>query len=48
MWFVYRKEILTKDNLKKKNWQGSSRCCFCDHEETVQHLFVDYPFVKII
>jgi hypothetical protein len=48
MWFVYRKEILTKDNLKKRNWQGSSRCCFCDHEETVQHLFIDCPFVKII
>jgi hypothetical protein len=48
MWFVYRKEILTKDNLKKRNWQGSSRCCFCDHEETVQNLFIDCPFIKII
>jgi hypothetical protein len=48
MWFVYQKEILTKDNLKKRNWQGSSRCCFYDHEETVQHLFIDCPFVKII
>jgi hypothetical protein len=48
MWFVYQKEILTKDNLKKRNWQGSSRCCFCDHEETVQNLFIDCPFIKII
>jgi hypothetical protein len=23
MWFVQRKEILTKDNLLKRNWQGS-------------------------
>jgi hypothetical protein len=48
MWFVQRKEILTKDNLLKRNWQGSSKCCFCDHDETVQHLFVKCPFAKII
>jgi hypothetical protein len=48
MWFVYRKEILTKDNLIKRNWQGHTTCCFCDHEETVQHLFTVCPFAKII
>jgi hypothetical protein len=48
MWFVHRKEILTKDNLIKRNWQGSSKCCFCDHEETVQHLFIHCPFAKIV
>jgi hypothetical protein len=48
MWFVHRKDILTKDNLLKRNWQGSSKCCFCDHDETVQHLFVKCPFAKII
>jgi hypothetical protein len=48
MWFVYRKEILTKDNLLKRNWQGSKTCCLCDHEESVQHLFVECPFAKII
>jgi hypothetical protein len=48
MWFVHRKEILTKDNLVKRNWQGSSKYCFCDHEETVQHLFIQCPFAKIV
>jgi hypothetical protein len=48
IWFVYRKENLTKDNLKKRNWQGSTTCCFRDHEETVQHLFIECPFAKII
>jgi hypothetical protein len=48
MWFVHQKEILTKDNLVKRNWQGSSKCCFCDHEETVQHLFIQCPFAKIV
>jgi hypothetical protein len=23
MWFLHRREILTKDNLVKRNWQGS-------------------------
>jgi hypothetical protein len=35
MGFVHRKEILIKDNLVKRNWQGSSKCCFCDQEGTV-------------
>ena len=48
MWFVYNKVILTKDNLKKRNWQGSSKCCFCDQDETIQHLFFSCPFAKIL
>jgi hypothetical protein len=48
MWFVYIKEILTKDNLIKRNWQGSKTCCFCDQEENVQQLFIECPFAKII
>jgi hypothetical protein len=39
---------MTKDNLVKRNWQGSPKCCFCDHEEIVQHLFIQRPFAKII
>ena len=38
-WFLMRKEILTKDNLAKRNWDGSKKCCFCDQDETIQHLF---------
>jgi hypothetical protein len=48
MWFVHQKEILTKDNLVKRNWQGISKCCFCDHEEIVQHLFIECSFTKIV
>jgi hypothetical protein len=40
MWFFHRKVILTKDNLLKRNWQNSTRCCFCDKDETIQHLFL--------
>jgi hypothetical protein len=31
----------------KKNWQGSTKCCFCDQDESVQHLFVKCPFAKL-
>jgi hypothetical protein len=48
MWFVYRKEILKKDNLIKRSCQGSKTCWFYDQEENVQHLFIECPFAKII
>ena len=43
MWFLHRKVILTKDNLIKRNWSGDKSCCFCDKEESIQHLFFDCP-----
>uniref|UniRef100_A0A453G4S4 Reverse transcriptase zinc-binding domain-containing protein n=1 Tax=Aegilops tauschii subsp. strangulata TaxID=200361 RepID=A0A453G4S4_AEGTS len=39
-WFVHKGVILTKDNLAKRNWEGSKRCCFCDHDETIEYLFI--------
>jgi hypothetical protein len=48
MWFLHRKEILTKDNLLRCNWVGRESCCFCDEKESIQHLFFDCPFAKII
>jgi hypothetical protein len=48
MWFFHRKVILTKDNLMKRNWQGSTTCCFCDKEESIQHLLFEYPLAKIV
>jgi hypothetical protein len=48
MWFVQRKEILTKDNLFKRNWPGSTKCCFCEQNESIEHLSINCPFAKII
>jgi hypothetical protein len=48
LWFLHKEVILTKDNLCKRGWHGSSKCCFCDQDETIQHLFFSCPFVKII
>jgi hypothetical protein len=38
-WYLRRGVILTKDNLVKRNWQGSKKCVFCLHDETINHLF---------
>jgi hypothetical protein len=36
-----KKVILTKDNLIKRKWRGNKLCCFCNTQETIQHLFFD-------
>ena len=41
MWYLLKGVVLTKDNLAKRNWQGSSKCGFCNLDETNQHLFID-------
>jgi hypothetical protein len=38
-WYLRRGVILTKDNLIKRNWHGSTQCVFCPHDETIKHLF---------
>jgi hypothetical protein len=35
MWFLHQKVLLTKDNLAKRNCQGSKKCCHCDQDETI-------------
>jgi hypothetical protein len=48
MWFLHKKVILTKYNLHKRNWKGCTTCCFCDQEETIQHLFISCLIAKMI
>ena len=45
MWFVHKEMVLTKNNLSKHNWEGSS---FCTHDETIKHLFLDCPLAKLL
>jgi hypothetical protein len=47
-WYFCRGVILTKDNLAKWNWHGSSRCVFYHHGETSKHLFFQYRFARSI
>lgn len=48
MWYLHRGVVLTKDNLVRRNWNGSKKCVFCSHNETIQHLFFDCHFAKFL
>ena len=39
---------LTKDNLIKRKWKGSAKCCFCNSNETIQHLFFDCHMARFV
>lgn len=40
--------ILTKEKLAKRRWQASKKCCFCNQEEIIHHLFLACPLVKLL
>jgi hypothetical protein len=46
MWFLHKKVFLTKDNLIKRKWQGSEKCCFYDQKEKAKHIFIQCPLAK--
>ena len=48
LWYLRRGVILTKDNLAKRNWQRNQQCCFCHENETIQHLFLDCRFTRMV
>ena len=48
MWYLLKGVTLTKDNLARWRWKGSVRCCFCNLDETIQHLFFYCPNAKFI
>jgi hypothetical protein len=40
MWLVEQRAILTKDNMKKRNWKGDTDY-FCGQFETTNHLLFE-------
>jgi hypothetical protein len=45
IWTSAQNAILTGDNLRKKGWEGPTRCPFyVSKEETVTHLLLNCPF----
>ncbi len=48
MWYLFKGIVLNKDNLARRNWNGSLRCCFCIKNGTIQHLFMECHFTKFI
>jgi len=47
-WYLQRGVILTKDNLVRKNWKGSLKCCFYNCNESITHLLFDCHHAKEI
>jgi hypothetical protein len=47
-WYLRRGVILTKDNLARRNWQGCMRCVFCNHDESIKHLFFSCQLARSI
>jgi hypothetical protein len=47
MCFLHQKEILTKDNLSKRNCQGNMKCCFCNQDEKFNISFSTVPLAKL-
>lgn len=47
-WLALKNKILSKHNLSKKGWKGSTSCVFCDKTETINHLFLQCKFAKQI
>lgn len=47
-WYLCRGVVLTRDNLAKRIWNGSKKCCFCNEDETIQHLYLACRFAHLI
>lgn len=45
MCLLTKHKILTKHNLAKRGWGGSTKCYFCDQEEIIDHLFLQCSLV---
>jgi hypothetical protein len=48
MWLLSNGVILTKDNMKKRNWNGNPECHFCDSIESNDHLFFQCPIARVV
>jgi hypothetical protein len=48
VWQMCRDAILTRENMRKRNWPGSSLCSFCNEVETNNHLFFSCSVSKVV
>jgi hypothetical protein len=48
LWLLANDTVLTRENLKKRNWQGDPSCVFCDSLKTTSHLSFQCPVAKVI
>jgi len=47
MWYLIKVVTLTKDNLARRRWKGSLKCC-CNLNEIIQPLFFDCHKAKFL
>jgi hypothetical protein len=48
MWQLFRDAILTRDNLKKRDWPESPICSFCGQNETATHLMFSCSHAGVV
>jgi hypothetical protein len=48
MWYLIKGVVQTKDNVQKRNCQGSKKYAFCDSDETIQHLFISCHYARFM
>jgi hypothetical protein len=48
IWYLIKGVVLTKDNLVKRRWKGSLKCCCCNIDESIQHLFFDCTYARLV
>jgi hypothetical protein len=47
IWTLAHNAILTRDNFKRKGWEGTTRCPLCiSNEETVAHILLNFSFTR--
>jgi len=47
-WLIWHNAIPSKDNMKRRKWNGDTLCRFCDQEESIGHLFFSCPAAKYV
>jgi hypothetical protein len=45
---ICQDDVLTRENMKKRQWPGSPICYFCNHVETNDHLFFNCPISRVV
>jgi hypothetical protein len=48
LWQMCQDAVLTRENMKKRQWSGSPVCSFCNQEETNDHLFFTCPISRVV
>jgi hypothetical protein len=48
LWIVFKKSLLTKDNLVRRGWSGDETCRFCSNKETMDHIFFGCAVARFV